>query len=354
MCPAIQTGRSDEICMDRSATVFVTGGSGFVGSAIVRKLVKIGFPVRTLLRRTSSRMNLKGLELEVVEGDLRDRESIRAALVGCRYVFHVAADYRFWAPDRREIFETNVTGTRVVMEEAMRAGVDRVVHTSSVATVGLRTRAGAADESIFASEQEWIGSYKQSKIAAERLVQAMVAEKALPAVIVNPATPLGPGDLRPTPTGRMIVAAASGRIPAFVDTGLNLVHVNDVALGHLAALEHGRIGERYILGGQNVPFAQLLEDIAKLVGRRAPKVRVPWYCALPVAYLAEGMARLTGREPLATVEGVRHSQHCMFFTSTKAERELNYRARSYLEGLREALHWFEATGYLPPCSAVRS
>ena len=185
----------------------------------------------------------------------------------------------------------------------MRAGVDRVVHTSSVATVGLRTGAGAADESIFASEQEWIGPYKQSKIAAERLVRPWLPNRPSPRLSSIPRPRSAPAICARTPTGRMIVAAASGRIPAFVDTGLNLVHVDDVALGHLAALEHGRIGERYILGGQNVPFAQLLEDIAKLVGRRAPKVRVPWYCALPVAYLAEGMARLTGREPLGDSGG---------------------------------------------------
>ncbi len=264
---------------------------------------------------------------------------------GSRYVFHVAADYRLWARDRDNIFATNVEGTRNVMEEALRASVERIVHTSSVTTLALRPGGAPADETISLSEQEAVGAYKRSKIMAERLVRDMIAQAGLPAVIVNPSTPIGPRDMRPTPTGRIIVAAACGRIPAFVDTGLNLVHVDDVALGHLAALRHGRVGERYILGGQDVPFAQMLHDIADLVGRRAPRLRLPWYSALPIAAAAEAIAWVTGREPLATLAGARLAKHRMFFSSTKAERQLAFGARPYSEGLRDAIRWFCDNGY---------
>lgn len=263
-----------------------------------------------------------------------------------RYVIHVAADYRLWARDPSDIFAANVEGTRNVMEEARSAGIERVVYTSSVATLALRPDGAPADESVLLSEREGVGAYKRSKIAAERLVLAMIAERGLPAVIVNPSTPVGPRDRRPTPTGRIIVEAAKGRMPAFVDTGLNLVHVDDVALGHLAALERGKIGERYILGGQNVFFSQMLRDIALLAGRRAPTLRLPWYAALPVAYVAEAMARVTGHEPLATVDGVRLSRYRMFFSAAKAERELGIHPRPYLDGLRDAVRWFRDAGYL--------
>src|SRR5882757_6232812 len=254
--------------MSNKDRVLITGASGFVGSAVARCLIESGFSVRALVRSKSPRAHLAGLDLDFSEGELRDRKSLERALAGMRYVFHVAADYRLWARDPGEIFASNVEGTRNVMEEAMRAGVERVVYTSSVATLGLRGDGTAADESVPLSEEQGIGAYKRSKIAAERLVQAMVAERGLAAVIVNPSTPIGPRDVRPTPTGRIIVEAANGRMPAFVESGLNLVHVDDVAAGHLAAMEQGRIGERYILGGQNVPFSQMLADIAGLVGGR--------------------------------------------------------------------------------------
>ena len=304
--------------------VLITGASGFVGSAVARKLIEAGFSVRALVRPTSPRAHLEGLGLDFCEGDLRDRNSIDRAVAGMRFVFHVAADYRLWARDPSEIFASNVEGTRILMEAAMRAGVERVVYTSSVATIALRPDGTAADESIPLREDQGIGAYKRSKIAAERLVEAMVAERGLAAVIVNPSTPIGPCDVRPTPTGRIIVEAARGRIPAFVDTGLNFVHVDDVADGHLAALHRGRIGERYILGGQNVVFSQLLADIAGLVGRRAPRIRLPWRALLPVAYVAEAVANVTGREPLTTLDGVRLAKYRMFFASGKAERELGY------------------------------
>ena len=326
--------------------VLITGASGFVGSAVARKLIEAGFSVRALVRPASPRAHLERLGLEFYEGDLRDRNSIDRAVAGMRYVFHVAADYRLWARDPREIFASNVEGTRILMEAAMRAGVERVVYTSSVATIALRPDGTAADESIPLREDQGIGAYKRSKIAAERLVEAMVAEQGLAAVIVNPSTPIGPCDVRPTPTGRIIVEAARGRIPAFVDTGLNLVHVDDVGAGHLAALHRGKIGERYILGGQNVVFSQMLADIAGLVGRRAPRIRLPWRTLLPIAYVAEAVANVTGREPLTTLDGVRLAKYRMFFASGKAETDLGYSSRPYHEGIEDALRWFRDAGYL--------
>src|SRR5215813_13456834 len=332
--------------MSSNEKILVTGTSGFVGSAVARCLVEAGFSVRALVRSKSPRAHLAGLDLDFVEGDLRDRTSLAGAVAGMRYVAHVAADYRLWARDESEIYASNVEGTRNLMEEAMRAGVERVVYTSSVATLGLRPDGTAADERRPLREEQGIGAYKRSKIAAERLVEAMVAERGLAAVIVNPSTPIGPRDVRPTPTGRIIVEAAKGRIPAFVDTGLNLVHVDDVASGHLAALRHGRIGERYILGGQNVLFSQMLADIAALVGRRAPRVRLPWQALVPVAFAAEAVANITGREPFATLNGVYMARHRMFFASTKAEQALAYRSRPYLEGIEDAVRWFRDRGYL--------
>jgi len=332
--------------MSSNEKILVTGTSGFVGSAVARCLVEAGFSVRALVRSKSPRAHLAGLDLDFVEGDLRDRTSLAGAVAGMRYVAHVAADYRLWARDESEIYASNVEGTRNLMEEAMRAGVERVVYTSSVATLGLRPDGTAADERSPLREEQGIGAYKRSKIAAERLVEAMVAERGLAAVIVNPSTPIGPRDVRPTPTGRIIVEAAKGRIPAFVDTGLNLVHVDDVASGHLAALRHGRIGERYILGGQNVLFSQMLADIAALVGRRAPRVRLPWQALVPVAFAAEAVANITGREPFATLNGVYMARHRMFFASTKAEQALAYRSRPYFEGIEDAVRWFRDRGYL--------
>ena len=275
--------------MNTQGKVLVTGASGFVGSAVAHKLVEAGFSVRALVREKGPYSNLADLDIEFIEGDLRDRASIDRAVAGVRYVFHVAADYRLWAPDPGEIYATNLEGTRNVMQAALRAGVERIVHTSSVATIALRS-GEIADESTPLPENEAIGAYKRSKIAAERLVDSMVAEQGLPAVIVNPSTPIGPRDARPTPTGRIIVEAAKGRIPAFVDTGLNLVHVDDVANGHLAAMRSGKIGERYILGGENVLFSQMLKDIAGIVGRRAPWVQLPWRALVPVAFAAEAVA----------------------------------------------------------------
>jgi dihydroflavonol-4-reductase len=261
-------------------------------------------------------------------------------------LFHVAADYRLWAPDPNQIFAANVGGTLNVMQEAKRAGVERIVYTSSVATIALREDGVPADESVGLSVAQGIGAYKRSKIAAERLVEEMVANEKLPAVIVNPSTPIGPRDVKPTPTGRIIVEAALGRVPGFVDTGLNLVHVDDVAEGHIAALRRGRIGERYILGGENVLLADMLADIARLTGRRAPRWRIPRAVVIPVAYAAETAARFTGRPPFTTRDGIRMAEHHMFFTAAKAQRELDFKARPYLSAIEDAIGWFQAAGYL--------
>jgi len=332
--------------MGNTAPTLITGATGLVGSAVARKLLAEGFAVRALARPGSPRFHLAGLDLEFVAGDIRDAASVRRAMAGVRYVFHVAADYRLWARDPTEIFAANVEGTRIVMQEAKSAGVERVVYTSSVATLALRDDGSPADESIPLAAEQGIGAYKRSKIAAERLVEAMVASENLPAVIVNPSTPIGPRDVKPTPTGRIIVEAARGRVPGFLDTGLNLVHVDDVAEGHLAALKRGKIGERYILGGQNVLLADMLGEIACMVGRRPPRWRIPRAVVIPVAYAAEATARFTGREPFTTRDGIRMAEHHMFFSTAKAERDLGFRPRPYRGALEDAINWFSAAGYL--------
>ena len=332
--------------MSGPAQILITGATGFVGSAVARTLVRAGFQVRALARPGSPRFHLDGLDLEFIDGDIRDADSVRRAMHGIRYVFHVAADYRLWARNRSEIFAANVGGTRNVMQEALRAGVERVVYTSSVATLGWRQVGVPGDETVPLSEAEGIGAYKRSKIAAERLVEAMVAADKLPAIIVNPSTPIGPRDVRPTPTGRIIVEAARGRMPGFLDTGLNLVHVDDVAEGHLAALRRGAVGERYILGGEDILLADMLADIARIVGRRSPRFPIPRSVAVSVAYAAEATAWFTGREPFVTLDGIRMAKHRMFFTAAKAERNLGFRARPYREALEDAIRWFRQAGYL--------
>ena len=326
--------------------ILVTGGSGFVGAAVVRQLLHAGHQVRALIRSTSARSNLAGLSVEIVEGDLRDAGSLARAMAGIRFVFHVAADYRLWARHPQEIVTTNVEGTRVLMDAALRAGVERIVYTSSVATLKARPDGAPSDETLPLDPAAAIGAYKYSKVVAERLVERLIADRNLPAIIVSPSTPIGPRDLRPTPTGRIIVEAAAGRMPAYVDTGLNLVHVDDVAAGHLQALEKGRVGERYILGGQDVLLGDMLAEIARQTGRAAPKLRLPRRLIFPIAYAAEAAAYFTGREPFVTTTGLRLAKDRMFFSSAKAERELGYRARPYSEAIAEAIAWFRQHGYL--------
>jgi dihydroflavonol-4-reductase len=320
--------------------VLVTGASGFVGSAIANAVRDSGFQVRVLVRRSSPRTNIHPAD-EAVEGDLRDAATLAPACAGIRYVIHAAADYRLWAADPSELTATNLDGTRALMQAALRAGVERIVYTSSVATI----RPGA-DETEPLDEASAIGIYKRSKVVAERMVERMVADEGLPAVIVNPSTPIGPRDVKPTPTGRVIVEAASGRMPGYVDTGLNLAHVDDVAAGHLLALRHGRIGERYILGGENVLLSRMLADIAGIVGRRAPSLRFPRQAIWPLAMAAEAVARFTGREPFVTRDALRMARYRMFFDDSKARRELGYTSRPYREGLADAVAWFKNAGYV--------
>jgi dihydroflavonol-4-reductase len=326
--------------------VLVTGASGFVGSAVARLAIERGFEVRALVRKTSPRKNVESLNAEIVVGDMRDEASMRAALKGVRFLFHVAADYRIWAPDPGEIERANLEGTEATMRAALAEGVERIVYTSSVATLKVTSSGAIVDETKPSDPASTIGAYKRSKVLAERVVERMVAQNALPAVIVNPSTPIGPRDVRPTPTGRIIVEAATGKIPAFVDTGLNLVHVDDVANGHLLALERGKIGERYILGGENLPLQQMLADIAGFVGRKPPTIKLPRGPLYPLAVGAELFAKMSGKEPFVTVDALRMSKNKMYFTSAKAERELGYGARPYREGLKDALDWFKANGYL--------
>ncbi|MGB7076981.1 MAG: hopanoid-associated sugar epimerase [Xanthobacteraceae bacterium] len=326
--------------------ILVTGASGFVGSAVARRLLEGGHQVRVLVRSSSSRTNLGDPRLDIVEGDLRDAASIARAMSGISDVFHVAADYRLWARDPQEIVRTNVEGTRAVMHAALAAGVARIVYTSSVATLSALPDRASSDETHPLPADKAVGAYKYSKLLAERLVESMVAEHKLPAVIVNPSTPIGPGDARPTPTGRIVIEAASGRMPAYVDTGLNLVHVDDVAAGHIAAWQKGRIGERYILGGQDVLLGDMLRKIARQVGRAPPKLRLPRRLIFPVAYAAQAAAHFTGREPFVTVTGLRLAKDHMFFSSAKAARELGYSARPYREAVADAIAWFRQHGYL--------
>ena len=326
---------------------FITGATGFVGSAVLRRLLKEGHTVVALVRATSDKSNVVGLPVEVVIGDLTDPDSFAAALAGCDCVFHVAADYRLWVPKPPEMYESNVTGTRNLMLAALKAGVKRIVYTSSVATLGLNSDGMPADESTPVRFSDMIGHYKRSKFLAEAEVKRLVKEQNLPAVIVNPSTPVGPRDIRPTPSGRVIIDAASGRIPAYVDTGLNLINVDDVAVGHLLALDRGKVGRRYILGGQNMTLREFLTQVAIIANQSPPKVRLPQSLVLPIAYFAEGWARLTeSGEPLITVDGVKLSKKKMFFSSERAVRELGFRPGPVEEALRNAVNWFRQNNYL--------
>ncbi|MGH6882464.1 hopanoid-associated sugar epimerase [Hypericibacter sp.] len=326
-------------------TTLITGATGFVGSALAHKLLARGETVRVLVRPTADRRNLEPLRVEIVTGDLSDPVSLAAAIKGCDTLFHVAADYRLWVPDPAPMFQANVEGTRALMQAAAEAGLRRIVYTSSVATLLPRPDSSPAHEEHAGSAADMIGAYKQSKHAAEVIVRAMIAE-GLPVIIVHPSTPIGPRDIKPTPTGKMVVDAANGRMPAYVDTGLNVVHVDDVAEGHILALERGRVGRNYILGSENLSLASILAMVAEQTHRPPPRLKLPHGLVMPIAGLAELWARTTGSEPFATREAVKLARKTMFFTSERAIQELGYRPRPAREAIADAITWFREHGYV--------
>lgn len=325
-------------------TTLVTGATGFVGSVITRLLLARGEQVRVLSRPANDRRNLLGLDVEIIEGDLNDPVSLKNAVTGCTALYHVAADYRLWIPQPEEIYQTNVEGSRSLLLAAAEAGVTRMVYTSSVATLGINPDATPANEDTPVSLENMIGHYKRSKFLAEQAVRVLIEQHGLPVVIVNPSTPIGPYDIKPTPTGRMILDAILGKTPAYVDTGLNLVHVEDVARGHLLAFEKGQIGQRYILGGEDMSLKDILTLIATLTHQKPPRIKLPHAVVMPVAYLSEAWARLSnGTEPRATVDGVRMSRKKMYFSSNKAKSELGYQHRSAQDAIKAAVEWFQKT-----------
>ncbi|HVA94439.1 MAG TPA: hopanoid-associated sugar epimerase [Candidatus Dormibacteraeota bacterium] len=323
----------------------VTGATGFLGSHIARELSGRGEDVRVLARASSDLRALEGFRSESAVGDLRDAASLDRALDGVSRVFHVAADYRLWASDPREIYESNVTGTQNLLEAARRAGVEKFVYTSTVATIAVPREGRLPNEQTQSSVAEMIGHYKRSKFQAEQCA-LLAAEAGLPVIIVNPTTPVGPGDWKPTPTGKIIVDFLNGRMPGYVDTGLNFVPVEDCARGHLLAAERGRVGERYILGGRNLTLKQILDMLAAISGRRAPRWKFPHALAYAAACVDTGVSRMLGRAPQIPLEGVRMARHKMFVDASKAGRELGFVSGPVEAALERAVEWYEANGYI--------
>jgi dihydroflavonol-4-reductase len=323
----------------------VTGATGFLGSHVARELAGRGEDVRVLVRASSDLRALDGVEAERYTGDLRDSASLERALEGVQRVFHVAADYRLWARDPREIHESNVTGTQNLLDAAQRAGVEKFVYTSTVATIAVPREGGLPNEETKSSVDEMIGHYKRSKFEAEQGA-LRAAEAGLPLVIVNPTTPVGPGDWKPTPTGKIIVDFLNGRMPGYVDTGLNFVPVEDCARGHLLAAERGRIGERYILGGRNLTLKQMLDMLSSTSGRPAPRWKIPHALAFAAGCVDTAVSSMLGREPQIPLEGVRMARHKMFVDASKAERELGFAPGPIEAALERAVAWYESNGYV--------
>ncbi len=331
----------------------VTGANGFIGAALARTLLEAGHRVRAFVRPTGDRRSLEGLPVEIVQGDLRDRESLPAAVKGCGWVFHVAALYRLWARDRQAFYASNVEGTRNILEAAGDAGVDRVVYTSTVGVFPPARAGRPITEEVEGTADQVCGDYKRSKFLAEAEARAM-ARRGLPVVIVNPSAPVGPGDWKPTPTGQMIVDYLNGKMWAYMDTGLNIIDVEDVARGHLLAAERGRPGQRYILGHENLTLQQIFAALAEVSGIPAPRVKVPRGVVLPLGHLSQWVAEhVTGRPPQIPLDAARMAQHFMFFDNRKAREELGLRPRPAGDALRRAAHWFAAQGYVRARVAAR-
>jgi dihydroflavonol-4-reductase len=329
-------------------TTLVTGASGFVGSAVARTLAARGHDLRLLVRPTSDLTNVRDLKAELVTGDLTDPASLARAAAGCRYVFHVAADYRIWVPDPDAMLRANVDGAVAMVRAAAAAGAERIVHCSSVAALGQIGDGTSADEDTPTNQADFVGIYKRSKYLAERAVLDLARTESLPVVVVNPAAPVGPRDIKPTPTGKMILDAAAGRVPAFIDTGLNIVHVDDVAEGHVLAMEKGRIGERYVLGGNNMLLKDVLALVAQVVHRRPPTIRLPEAVVWPAAFVMEKLAGVTGIAPMMTRDHLKMARKKMFFSSAKATRELGYHPRPVRIAVEDAVAWYKQHGMLRP------
>jgi dihydroflavonol-4-reductase len=325
-------------------TSLVTGASGFVGSHVARTLVERGEKVRVLVRPQSNLKTLEGVPVEKCYGDLRDPKTLRTAVEGADRVFHVAADYRLGASHPQEIYDSNVTGTRNLLEAARHAGVRRIIVTSSVATIAVDRGDSLPNEATDATLEEMIGHYKRSKFLAEKEALRAAGE-GMPVVVVNPTTPVGPGDWKPTPTGRVIVDFLNGRIPAYVETGLNWVPVEDVALGHWIAAERGRVGERYILGGRNMLLKEVLDALARISGRPSPRLRLPHAVAMAAGFADQFFSRILNRQPRIPLEGVRMARHKMFVDCSKAAEELGFKAGPVEAALERAVTWYEKNGY---------
>ena len=325
--------------------VLVTGGTGFVGANLVRELLADGHTVRVLARRGGDRRALEGASVQIVEGDLLDAASLRTAVAGARHVYHVAADYRLWAPDLRVLYRANVDGTRHLLAAAAEAGAERIVYTSTVGAVGIPKDGTPGDETTAVSLADMVGAYKASKFLAERVADEFAARGA-PVVIVNPSAPIGPWDVKPTPTGQMIVDFLDGKMIGSVDTGLNIVHVRDVARGHILAAQKGRVGERYILGHRNLSLLEIFRMLSALTGVPAPRFRVPYAVAWLAAVGMEGLSRLTGRPPQVPLTAVRMARKRMYFSAEKAIRELGLPQTSAETALADAVGWFTERGYL--------
>jgi dihydroflavonol-4-reductase len=325
--------------------VLVTGATGFIGFHVAKLLKEKGFLVCAFVREGSDTSDLKALDIELVSGDVRDLSSLHRALKGCQQLYHLAADYRIWVNDPKTMYEINVQGTRNIMDAALRTGIEKVVYTSTVGALAACSNGRPSDEETSVSIKDMVGHYKRSKFIAEKEVYGFI-EKGTPVVIVNPTTPIGTMDKKPTPTGKIIVDFLNGKIPAYLDTGLNFVDVEDVAAGHLLAAQHGMIGQRYILGNKNISLQNFFEFLSIITGRKPPKVRLPYLPVLLAAYLDETLSRITGRYPRIPLTGVRMARKYMYFDCSKAVRELNMPQNPIEVAIEKAINWFRERGYV--------